>query len=73
MDVCLFEGTVTTRDMKIIGSSSVSYCRATVDVVLKHPVMVFIARRCIDVRLFTCDVAGEFRVSSGRCQMAAAY
>ena len=35
--------------------------------------VVFIASRCIDVRLFTCEVAGEFRVSSGLCQTTAAY
>ena len=31
------------------------------------------ARRCTDVRLLTWAVAGEFRVSSGLCQIAAPY
>ena len=56
-----------------IGRSSVSCCRADVDVVLKHPVIVFMARRCTDVRLLTWAVAGEFRVSSGLCQITAPY
>src|SRR5438552_18612214 len=64
---------ICLRSSSSIGRSSVSCCRATVDVVLKHPVIVFIARRCTDVRLLTCEVAGEFRMSSGLCQMAAPY
>jgi len=64
---------VCLRNSSSIGSISVSYCRATVEVVLKHPVIVFIAMRCTVVRLLICEVIGEFRVSSGLCQMGAPY
>ena len=58
------------RNSSSIGSSPVSCCNATVDVP-KHPVIVFMARRCIAVRLRTWDVAGEFRASPGLCQTTA--
>src|SRR5579859_1328822 len=61
------------RSSSSIGSSSVSYCRATVEVVLKHPVIVFIAMRCTVVRLLICEVIGEFHVSSGLCHIGAPY
>ena len=64
---------ICLRSSSSIGRSSVSCCRAVVDVVLKHPVIVFIAKRCTDVRLLAWVVAGEFRVSSGLCQIAAPY
>ena len=64
---------ICLRSSRSIGSSCVSCWRASVDVVRKHPVVVFIASRCIEVRLFTCEVAGEFRVSSGLYQTTAAY
>ena len=64
---------ICLRSSSSIGRSSVSCCKATVDVVLKHPVIIFIARHCTDVRLLSCEVAGEFRMSSGLCQMAAPY
>ena len=63
---------ICLRSSRSMGRSSVSCCRAAVDVVLKHPVMVFMARRCIDVRLFTCAAVGKFQ-SSGLCQIAAPY
>jgi len=64
---------ICLRNSSSIGSSSVSYCRATVEVVLKHPVIVFIAIRCTVVRLLICEVIGELRVSFGLCQMGAPY
>ena len=36
-----------------IERSSVLYCRTIVDVVLKYSMIVFMTRRCIDIRLFT--------------------
>src|SRR5579859_2552133 len=62
---------VCLRSSSSIGRSSVSCCKAAVDVVLKHPVIVFMASRCTDVRLLTCDEIGEFRLSSGLCHIAA--
>src|SRR5438046_4329834 len=64
---------ICLRNSSLIGRSLVLYCRAAVDVVLKHPVIVFMARCCTDVRLLTWDVVGEFRVFSGLCQIAAPF
>ena len=64
---------ICLRSSNSISSNSVLYCRATVDVVLKHPMIVFIAMHCTDVRLLICEVTGELRVSSGLCQMGAPY
>src|SRR5271155_4137511 len=47
---------ICLRSSSSIGNSSVSYCRATVEVVLKHPVIVFIAIRCTVMRLLICEV-----------------
>ena len=56
-----------------IGRSSVSCCKAAVDVVLKHPVIVFMASCCTDVRLLSCDEIGEFLLSTGLGHIAAPY
>src|SRR5262245_29319376 len=42
---------ICLRSSSLIGRSSVSCCRAAVDVVLKHPMIVFMASRCTDVSL----------------------
>src|SRR5579859_4866025 len=61
------------RSSNSMGSSSVSCWRAAVEVVLKHPVIVFIASRCTVVSFLVCRVMGESLVSPGLCQMAAPY
>lgn len=55
-----------------IDRSSASCCKAVIDVILKHPVIIFIASHCTDVRLVSWEV-GVFRVSSDLCQITAPY
>lgn len=64
---------ICLRSSSSIGRNSVSYYNTVVDVVLRHPIIVFMAKRYTDVRLLTWMIAGEFRVSSGLCQIAAPY
>lgn len=61
------------RNSSSIGRRSASCCRAVFGVVLKHPVIVFMARHCTDMTLFVWEIMEEFFESSGLCQIAAPY
>jgi hypothetical protein len=51
---------------------AVSTSRAGVDVILKHPMIAFIAMRCADASLLSCVGACILPYFGGRCQIDAA-
>src|SRR5208282_5761601 len=54
------------------GDRAVSTSRAGVGVVLKHPMIAFIAIRCADANLLSCVGACVFPYFRGRCHIDAA-
>ena len=70
---------ILVKDLRILlwslilaGGRAVSISKAGVDVVLKHPMIVFIAIRCADVSLLSCGGACFPPYFRGRCQIDAA-
>ena len=65
-DLRIFSRRRSRGEMKLV-----SFCSASVDVVRKHPSIVFIIWRCTVENLIRCCIMGDL-TSSGRCQMTAA-
>ena len=70
---------ILVKDLRILlwslilaGGRAVSISKAGVDVVLKHPMIAFIAIRCADVSLLSCGGACFPPYFRGRCQIDAA-
>ena len=67
---------ILVKDLRILlwsliwaGGRAVSISKAGVDVVLKHPMIAFIAIHCADVSLLSCGGACSLPYFGSRCQI----